>query len=210
MWWAVIVRPAYWIDKERRTTLKGLYAAGEVAGGAPKKYVSGSWVEARIAATTALEDIKGVSLEDIDSGLIQNEKTRVSAPLTKKSGISPLEVRERLQKIMDEYAGGISVNYALHEERLLEARRLLKGLKGRLKGIAAVNNYNLVEALECIDRVDVARILVEHLIYRKETRWACYQTRLDYPNKDDSRWLTFVNSVYNAKTDEIKMVERPL
>ena len=74
----------YWIDKERRTTLKGLYAAGEVAGGAPKKYVSGSWVEARIAAMTALEDIKGVSLEDIDSGLIQNEKTRVSAPLTKK------------------------------------------------------------------------------------------------------------------------------
>ena len=76
--------------------------------------------------------------------------------------------------------------------------------------MTAVNNYNLVEALECIDRVDVARILVEHLIYRKETRWACYQTRLDYPNKDDSRWLTFVNSVYNAKTDEIKMVERPL
>src|SRR3972149_2008283 len=148
----------YWIDNERRTTLKGLYAAGEVAGGAPKKYVSGSWVEARIAVTTALEDIKGVSLEDIDSGLIQNEKTRVSAPLTKKSGISPLEVRERLQKIMDEYAGGISMNYALHEERLLEARRLLKGLKGRLKDIAAINNYNLVEALECIDRVDVARI----------------------------------------------------
>jgi len=200
----------YWIDKERRTTLKGLYAAGEVAGGAPKKYVSGTWVEARIAATTALEDIKGVFLEDVDSGLIQNEKTRVSAPLTKKSGISPLEVRERLQKIMDEYAGGISMNYALHEERLLEARRLLKSLKGRLKDMTAVNNYNLVEALECIDRVDVARVLVEHLIYRKETRWACYQARLDYPKKEDSRWLTFVNSVYNAKTDEIKMIERPL
>ncbi|HHT9122999.1 MAG TPA: adenylyl-sulfate reductase subunit alpha, partial [Candidatus Wunengus sp. YC63] len=200
----------YWIDKERRTTLKGLYAAGEVAGGAPKKYVSGSWVEARIAAMTALEEIKGVSLEDVDSGLVQNEKTRILTPLTKKAGISPLEVRERLQKIMDEYAGGISMNYALHEERLLEARRLLKCLKGRLKDIAAVNNYNLVEALECIDRVDVARVLVEHLIHRKETRWACYQTRLDYPKKEDSRWLTFVNSVYSAETDEIKMIERPV
>src|SRR3989338_8061508 len=200
----------YWIDKERRTTLNGLYAAGEVAGGAPKKKIKGNRVEARIAATTALEDIKGVFLEDIDSGLIQNEKTRVLTPLTRKSGISPSEVRERLQKIMDEYAGGISMNYALHEERLLEARRLLKGLKGRLKDIAAVNNYNLVEALECIDRIDVARVLVEHLIYRKETRWACYQTRLDYPKKEDSRWLTFVNSVYNAKTDEIRMIERPL
>lgn len=200
----------YWIDKERRTTLKGLYAAGEVAGGAPKKYVSGTWVEARIAATTALEDIKGVSLEDVDGELIHTEKSRVLAPLTKKSGIFPSEVRERLQKIMDEYAGGISVNYALHEERLLEARRLLKSLKGRLKDMTAVNNYNLVEALECIDRVDVARVLVEHLICRKETRWACYQTRLDYPEKDDSRWLTFVNSIYHAETDEIKMVERPL
>jgi len=200
----------YWIDKERRTTLKGLYAAGEVAGGAPKKYVSGTWVEARIAATTALEDIKGVSLEDVDGELIHTEKSRVLTPLTKKSGIFPSEVRERLQKIMDEYAGGISVNYALHEERLLEARRLLKCLKGRLKDMTAVNNYNLVEALECIDRVDVARVLVEHLICRKETRWACYQTRLDYPEKDDSRWLTFVNSIYHAETDEIKMVERPL
>jgi len=73
-----------------------------------------------------------------------------------------------------------------------------------------VNNYNLVEALECIDRIDVARVLVEHLIYRKETRWSCYQTRLDYPEKDNNRWLTFVNSIYNPKTDEIKMVERPL
>ncbi|NUO08317.1 MAG: adenylyl-sulfate reductase subunit alpha [Candidatus Brocadia sp.] len=200
----------YWIDKERRTTIPGLYAAGEVAGGAPKKYVSGSWVEARIAAATALEDIKKVALKDVGDEAVREEKTRVLAPLTRKTGISPLEARERLQKIMDEYAGGISMNYALHEERLLEARRLLNALKGRMEDIAAVNNYHLVEALECIDRIDVARVLVEHLIYRKETRWSGYQTRLDYPEKDNRRWLTFVNSIYNPKTDEIKMVERPL
>lgn len=200
----------YWIDKERRTTIPGLYAAGEVAGGAPKKYVSGSWVEGRIAATTVMEDAKDVTLKDIDNEIFREEKNRLLTPLTKKTGISPQEVRERLQKIMDEYAGGISMNYALQEERLLEARRLLKCLKDCTKDVAAVDNYTLVEALECIDRIDVARVLVEHLIYRKETRWACYQTRLDYPEKDDSRWLTFVNSVYNPTTDEIKMVERPL
>ena len=200
----------YWIDKERRTTIKGLYAAGEVAGGAPKKYVSGSWVEARIAAITAMEDIKGISLVNIDDRVIQIEKGRVLSPLNKKSGISPLEMRERLQKIMDEYAGGISMNYALHEERLLEARRLLKSLKEHIKDMSAVNNYNLVEAVECIDRIDVARVLVEHLIYRKETRWSCYQTRLDYPEKNDDRWSVFVNSVYNPEADEIIMVERPL
>lgn len=200
----------YWINKERKTTIEGLYAAGEVAGGAPKKYVSGSWVEARIAAKTAIDEICGISLEEIDDAAIQKERTRVLAPLMKKSGISPLQVRERLQKIMDEYAGGISMNYALHEERLLEARRLLKYLKDRVKDITATDNYHLVEALECIDRIDVARVVVEHLIYRKETRWPCYQARLDYPEKDDSRWLTFVNSIYYPETDEIKMAERPL
>ncbi|KAB2835295.1 MAG: adenylyl-sulfate reductase subunit alpha [Candidatus Brocadia sp.] len=200
----------YWIDKDRRTTIPGLYAAGEVAGGAPKKYVSGSWVEARIAATTALEDIKGMSLMNTEEDAIQKEKARVLHPLTRKAGISPSEARERLQKIMDEYAGGISMNYELHEERLLEARRLLKCLKDRMKDLAAANNYSLVEALECVDRIDVARVLVEHLIYRKETRWACYQTRLDYPEKDNSRWLVFVNSICNPKTDEILMAERPL
>lgn len=200
----------YWIDTKRRTTIPGLYAAGEVAGGAPKKYVSGSWVEARIAAIAALEDIKGVVLKDTDDEAILKEKTRVFSPLTKKAGLSPVMARERLHKIMDEYAGGISMNYALQEERLLEARRLLKSLKERMRDIEAMNNYALVEALECIDRIDVARILVEHLIYRKETRWACYQTRLDYPEKDNSRWLTFVNSIYNPHTDEIKMIERPL
>lgn len=200
----------YWIDKDRRTTIPGLYAAGEVAGGAPKKYVSGSWVEARIAATTALEDIKDVSLRHPDEEIIRREKARVLQPLSIKTGISPAEARERLQKIMDEYAGGISMNYELHEERLLEARRLLKCLRDRMRDLSAVNHYALVEALECIDRLDVARVLVEHLIYRKETRWACYQTRLDYPEKDNSRWLTFVNSVYNPKTDETLMIERPL
>lgn len=200
----------YWIDKERRTTINGLYAAGEVAGGAPKKYVSGSWVEARISVTTALEDIKWVSLENVEDDLVHKEKARVMAPLNKKPGVSPQAVQERLQKIMDEYAGGISMNYVLQEERLLDARRLLKSLRERLKNLEAVDNYNLVEALECIDRVDVAMVLVEHLIYRKETRWSCYQTRLDYPEKDDVRWLTFVNSRYNQDTDEIQMMERPL
>jgi len=200
----------YWIDTERRTTIPGLYAAGDVAGGAPKKYVSGCWAEGSIAASTALKDIENVSLNTIDEDIVQEEKTRVFSPLNRANGVTPTEVRERLQKIMDEYAGGIYFNYMLHEDRLLEARELLKTLKKHTNEITARDSYNLVEALECLDRIDVARVLVEHLIHRKETRWACYQTRLDYPKKDDVRWLRYVNSVYDKSTDEIKIIERPL
>jgi len=200
----------YWIDTERRTTIPGLYAAGESAGGAPKKYVSGCWVEGAIAAASALKDIGDVTASDINGEVIEKEKSRLSGMLNRTIGVTPSDARERLQKIMDEYAGGISFNYMLHENRLLEARQLLQCLHNHTKELMAADSYNLVEALECIDRIDVARVLVEHLIYRKETRWACYQSRWDYPKKDDKHWLKYANSVYDIETNKIKMLERPL
>ena len=51
-----------------------------------------------------------------------------------------------------------------------------------------------------IDRVTVAQTLVAHMPHRRETRWHCYQERLDYPERDDARWMVFVNSV-RARAD---------
>ncbi|MEK7822213.1 MAG: hypothetical protein AAB260_04140, partial [Planctomycetota bacterium] len=51
---------------------------------------------------------------------------------------------------------------------------------------------------------------VEHLLYRKETRWPCSQSRLDYPKRDDAHWLKFVNSVMDVSTGEIQILEKGL
>ncbi|MEE9200267.1 MAG: adenylyl-sulfate reductase subunit alpha [Candidatus Brocadiales bacterium] len=201
----------YWIDVSRRTTLPGLYAAGDVAGGAPKKYVSGSWVEGRIAAGTALEEIMGsVSTTDIDTGIVEAERGRVTAPLRRDSGVCPQDMEERLQGLMDEHAGGVSARYELSEERLLVARGLLARLRDDTESLRASGHHELVSAMEVVDRVDVARVVVEHLLHRKETRWPCSQSRLDYPERDDNRWLKFVNSVMDTGTGDIRLVERGL
>jgi adenylylsulfate reductase subunit A len=200
----------YWIDVRRKTTINGLYAAGDVAGGSPKKYVSGCWVEAKIAAESALNDMVDVEPLKIDNNDLQSEKERVFAPLNRTSGISTEEMRERLQKIMDEYAGGISTNYELDDNRLLIARNLIERLREREKYLMAHDSRELVKALELIDKIDVARVLIEHLFYRKETRWPGYQTRLDYPKCDDENWLKFVNSICDPVTGDIRIVERPL
>src|SRR3989338_6476047 len=200
----------YWIDVRRRTSLPGLYAAGDVAGGAPKKYASGSWVEGRIAARTALEEMGSVETPDIDADIVEREKERVTAPLKRDTGIRPQDMEERLQKLMDEYAGGLSTRYELNEERLLIARDLLPGLRSHADLLTAGGYHELVSALEVLDRIDVARVVVEHLLYRKETRWPCSQSRLDYPERDDDRWLRFVNSMMDTKTGAIKIIERGL
>ena len=200
----------YWIDVERRTTINGLFAAGDVAGGAPKKYVSGAWVEGKIAAKAAIEEIKGVELQCVKNKEINKEKERISSLMNDKNGIPPSKLEQTFHNVMDKYAGGAIANYELTEPKLLIARKKLKELEGKLQLLNAENNHELVSCLELIDRFDVAKVLIEHLIYRKETRWPCYQTRIDFPERDDVNWLKFINSVYDPEKKRLTIIERPL
>lgn len=200
----------YWIDGERRTTISGLFAAGDVAGGAPKKYVSGAWVEGKIAAGAAAEEVKEVELLRINGEEINKEKERILRCVNGGGGISPEELERNLQEIMDEFAGGATSHYELTESKLIIARKKLKELKGKSRLLSAGDKHELVSCLELTDRLDVAKVLIEHLIYRKETRWPVYQTRVDFPERDDANWLGFVNSVYDPVEDRVKIIKRAL
>lgn len=197
----------YWVDINRRTTLEGLYAVGEVAGGAPKKYATGSMVEGELAAKHAVSNLPS-SVPEADVQVIRKELTRVYRPLRNGAGIPPQELEEIMQKTMDEYAGGISTNYAFTEQSLLVAKEQLLELEQLAPKVGAPNYHELMRAHEVIDRLLVARVLIEHLLYRKETRWPCYQTRLDYPFCDDSKWLFFVNSRYDLERNTIEIIKR--
>lgn len=200
----------YWIDGERRTTISGLFAAGDVAGGAPKKYVSGAWVEGKIAAGAAAEEVKEVELLRINGDEINKEKERILRCVNGGGGISPEELERNLQEIMDEFAGGATSHYELTESKLIIARKKLKELKGKSRLLSAGDKHELVSCLELTDRLDVAKVLIEHLIYRKETRWPVYQTRADFPERDDANWLGFVNSVYDPAEDRVRIIKRAL
>ena len=200
----------YWIDRERRTTINGLFAAGDVAGGAPKKYVSGAWVEAKIAVRTAIEEIANIELLHINDDEVNKEKERISCFMNGRKGISFEEPERIFHEIMDKYAGGVTAQYELIESKLIIARDKLKELEEKLKLLRARDKHKLVSCLELIDRFDVAKVLIEHLIYRQETRWPAYQTRADYPERDDTNWMGFVNSIYDPVNDRVKIIKRAL
>lgn len=209
----------YWIDRKRQTTIKGLYACGDVAGGYPFKFVSGCWAEGTIAGESALEYIKeerggfgsSPAGEDLSSQ-IDSEKERVFSPLFRQvrgeSGVRPWEMEERIQTIMDDYAGGIGSYYELSENRLVTAQEKLDRLLAQVKYLVAADFHELMKAHEVIDRLAVARVLVAHLRHRKETRWPGFQSRIDYPERDDLHWLKFVNSRMNQE-GRIEVIERP-
>jgi adenylylsulfate reductase subunit A len=208
----------YWIDEQRRTTLPGLYAAGDVSGGAPYKFVSGCWVEGAIAAETAVADIMDVRTMMADIGTlgdgIEASRARILAPYRRDSQtpgpvVLPQEAEERLQKIMDEYAGGLSSAYQTNKAMLTMAEQKLDALEKQLTYLMARSPHDLMQAHEVIDRLLVAQALVKHMLTREETRWPAFHSRSDFPERNDADWLNFVNTRYNKERGAWHISRRP-
>ncbi len=201
----------FWVDVKRTTTIPGLFAAGEAAGGSPNKFVGGCGAEGRLAARGAVEYLKGVKLPPLDSSRVSKEKERIFAPLLRGpgfDGVTPIEMEERLQRLMDEYAGGVHQFYRMNEERLSLVLKQIKILHDQTQYLFAKDFHDLMNAHEVLDRLSVAEVLVHHLLFRKETRWPGWQTRMDYPEADP-KMDCFVESVKDPKTGEVKMSTRP-
>ncbi|MBI5137667.1 MAG: adenylyl-sulfate reductase subunit alpha [Nitrospirae bacterium] len=203
----------YWIDNDRRTTIPGLYATGDVAGGAPFKFVSGCWAEGILAARHAGGWVDGVATPQVDHLQIEREYQRTFDPLFNygkvKFGVRPYDMEVRMQKIMEEYAGGTSQNYEMNEERLQLARKYMDQLPAQFDQLVVADMHDLMRAHEVMDRVTVGQVLIEHLMARKETRWPSYQTRTDYPERDDLNWLKFVNTRMDPATGKVEVLFRP-
>ena len=204
----------FWVNQDRMTTMAGLFAAGETAGGNPNKFVGGCAAEGKIAARGAIKYIEenGVELPELDEMQVRAEMERTYAPLLRGAdydGVSPRAMKDRLQRLMDEYAGGSSQFYRTNEERLDYALKHIAMLQDQFRFLKAGDLHELMQANETMDRVDVAEAVVHHLKGRKETRWAGWQTRTDYPERDDENYDCFVETRRDPSTGEIECFTRP-
>ena len=202
----------YWVDDHRATTIRGLYAAGDVAGGAPQKYVTGALAEGEIAAEsvlTYLEELqcnKEFSEEEFQMLHAQAEKIlgEYEAYLAQQSTLLTIEqVEETMQKVMDQYAGGITSHYQYNEAQLALAGQKIERLIILSLQLAATDMDELLQIYEIRDRLVVCRTLIEHLKARKETRWHSFAENMDYPDKSPE-FEKYVNSRYvDGKTEII-------
>ena len=206
----------YWVNTGRETTVKGLYAAGDVAGGCPQKYVTGALAEGEIAAQAIAERLEGsgkgfVVNEVEDSELSENafaKKSEYERFLNNKQGLVDIEqTEEAMQKIMDQYAGGISTDYQYNEARLELADEKIKFLEQSIDNLAAQDADDLLRIYEIRERLTVCRSVIAHLKARKETRWHSFAENMDYPAKSDD-WLKYVNS--RKENGKIKIIIRDL
>ncbi|MGN0553523.1 MAG: adenylyl-sulfate reductase subunit alpha [Oscillospiraceae bacterium] len=199
----------YWVDTNRATTIKGLFAAGDVAGGCPQKYVTGALSEGEIAAFSAagyISENSGASIEDSEINAHIAEIERFTGD--NRSRFTAEQLEEAMQTVMDSYAGGIKTNYRFNEKQLAIADEQIRRIETLSDELHADDFQELMYIYELRERLTVCRSVIAHLKARHETRWHSFAENLDYPEKDDINWRKYVNS--RLENGEIKIILREL
>ena len=199
----------YWVDTKRATTINGLFASGDVAGGCPQKYVTGALAEGEISALSALDYIKLHEVQSIDESETSEHLSEAEKYLSERNSFFTCEqLEEAMQTVMDSYAGGIKTNYRFNESQLDLADEKIKKLEKLSESLHADDLHELMLIYELKERLTVCRSLIAHLRARKETRWHSFAENLDYPEKDNENFRCYINS--KLENGSIRIIKREL
>ncbi len=207
------------------TTVPGMFAAGDASGASSHKFSSGSHAEGRIAAKAAISFIvdnnaaPNVDQAQVDAltaeilkplEMFEEHKGATTDPDINPNYIRPTQFMYRLQKIMDEYAGGVSAQFKTSDKLLEKGGELLAFLKEDATNLAAENLHELMRCWENVHRMYQADAHVRSILFREETRWPGYYFRSDKPDMDNKNWLAFCNCTYDKDSGEWTMIKRPV
>ncbi|MBF0508393.1 MAG: adenylyl-sulfate reductase subunit alpha [Deltaproteobacteria bacterium] len=215
----------YFFGYANMTTVKGLFAAGDASGASSHKFSSGSHAEGRIAAKAAIKFIvENNTQPKVDAAKVEAMKKTILAPLDRFAEFSGLSSDEnvnpnyikpfmfmfRLQKIMDEYAGGVSAAFTTNKFLLERGMELLAFLKEDAEKLAANGIYELERCWENVHRMWQAEAHVRTIQFREETRWPGYYFRSDTPKMDEKDWHVFANVKYDPASAQWSCMKRDI
>lgn len=193
------------IDEHGITTLKNLFAAGEVTGGVHGanrlggNALADTQVFGKRAGESAAENALESELRSNDD-FVEVEKERIKN-LFKGGDIYPFEIKKELEEVMWK-----NVAIIRNEEGLNVALKRINELKGMLKDMRVSNvlsyNNDLLDALEVIKMLDIAELVTKSALLRRESRGAHY--REDFPETNDN-WKKSI--VFN-KNRRLRFIKR--
>ena len=193
------------INEKCETTLRGLYACGEVSGGVhgANRLANNAHTETVVfgarAGKFAAEWAKKVKFEEIDRKEIISAKKRISNIGAGREDLRSL--REKFRESMWKNAGLLRT-----EKGLKENLAVIDECYNRLDGIKAENPIKKAEILEFINMLNVGKMLAIAALTRTESRGAHY--RLDYPKIDDKKWLKNIIICKNKRGNpEVKITQ---
>ncbi|SIQ53500.1 Succinate dehydrogenase/fumarate reductase, flavoprotein subunit [Aromatoleum tolulyticum] len=175
-----------WVDEHARTTVPGLYAAGDLCNVA-HNYMLGAMVFGQIAGEDAVDFIADKELPEVDEAVVAAERERIFAPLLREEGIPPTQIEYKLRRMVNDYLQPPKVT-----RKMLIGLQRFAEIRADLEHIKANNPHELMRAMEVHAILDCAELAAAASLYRTESRWGLYHYRTDYPERNDADWFHFV------------------
>ncbi len=207
------------------TTVEGLFAVGDGSGASSHKFSSGSHAEGRIAGKSAIKFIveKGkepkVDMAEVEKlkekilrplDLWEKHKDETTDPEVNANYVLPRQYLHRLQKLMDEYAGGVVSAFKTSNFLCQRGLELMALLKEDSEKMGAREHHELMRVWENNQRTWQAEAHIRAILFREETRWPGYYFRSDKPKMDDKNWKCFVNCTWDRKSGEWKFSKKDI
>jgi len=171
------------VDEKARTTIPGLYAAGDMAN-VPHNYMLGAFTNGAFAGLDAAEFSTEVDFASFDQGEVDAERTRVLAPTKRDDGIPPNQIEYKTRRLVNDYLQPpkVTAKMELAQKRFAEVREDMD------TAMWARDSHELMRALEASTILDCADMAAAASIYRTESRWGLYHNRVEY-ERDDENWF---------------------
>jgi len=216
----------YFWGYETMSTIKGVFCAGDASGASSHKFSSGSHAEGRISGKAAIRYLvnENPAKPDVSDAEAEKLKALTLKPLatfeenqsaSTQADVNPNYIRpdmfmRRLQKIMDEYAGGVTAQFTTSKPMLDKGLELLTFLEEDSEKLGAEDLHELMRCWENYHRMFQALAHVHTVLFREETRWPGYYFRSDFPKINEDDWHCFVNCKYDAATAKWEVMKRDI
>ena len=173
------------VDKTAQTTIPGLFAAGDEAGGIPGAVAPGALTMGYLCAESAAAHCRKTTA--IPPGTGDESLQAFCEDIRDRTHGHPwMDAQETLQNIMSDY------NIDIRSETM--ARRGLECLDylDKTMRLTAANPHEMTHCLEIRNLIECGRMNLRATIERRESRYNILQ-RLDYPERDDDNFFCFLS-----------------
>ena len=169
------------IDENCMSTVEGLFAGGDCAD--QMKVVHMAVAGGYAAGASAAQYASKNKFKGYDGVRVEEEVSRLMAPMKREKGLHYQEVEDVLRRIMVENVGPCRTKTSLET-----AQKKIEALAPYMEEIKTGNYHELMRSVETASLIRVGEIMAHAALFRTESRFIPYHYREDHPETDNTNW----------------------
>ncbi|WP_280232944.1 fumarate reductase/succinate dehydrogenase flavoprotein subunit [Nocardia cyriacigeorgica] len=193
-----------WVDENARTSVPGLYAAGDLAC-VPHNYMIGAFVYGDLAGAHAASTLPDLTTPgELPRDQLAQAHELIYRPLRHPDGPPQPQVEYKLRRFVNDYVAPPKT-----AAKLSIAVETFERMRGEIAEMGARTPHELMRSVEVSFIRDCAEMAARSSLTRTESRWGLYHERADLPERDDVGWRYHLNLRKNAD-GAMEFLKRPV